>query len=94
MSAMSGSPRRRARHPGQSSIRFVAESFWTLVALLLGLLAFFVVTGGSAIVTGPIVLVGLSLLALWGLHAWSIRRHFDDVMHDERWRHARERRGF
>jgi hypothetical protein len=64
------------------------------VALLLGLVAFFVVARGSAVVTGPIVAVGLSLLALWGSHAWSIRRHADEVLHDERWRRARECRGF
>jgi hypothetical protein len=70
------------------------ESFWTAVALLLGLLAFFAVAGGSTVVTGPIVVVGLVLLGLWGLHARSVRHHPDAVRADERWRHARERRGF
>ena len=93
MSALPGSPR-RLRHPGESSVRFVAEAFWTLIALLMGLLAFFVVAGGSAVVTGPIVAVGFALLALWAVHAWSVRRHLDDVRSDERGRHARERRGF
>jgi uncharacterized membrane protein len=93
MSALPG-PRRRLRHPGQSSVRFVSEAFWTVVALLMGLLAFFVVAGGSTVVTGPILVAGLALLSLWGLHARSVRRHVDDVHSDERWRHARERRGF
>jgi membrane protein implicated in regulation of membrane protease activity len=93
MSALPGSPP-RLRHPGHSPVRFVSEAFWTLIALLMGLVAFFVVAGGSALATGPILPVGLTLLALWGLHAWSIRRHVDDVLHDERGRRARERRGF
>jgi hypothetical protein len=38
--------------------------------------------------------VALVLLGLWGLHARSVRHHPDAVRADERWRHARERRGF
>lgn len=92
MSALSGLP--STRHAERTLFRTAVESFWTAVALLLGLLAFFVVAGGSALVTGPVIAVGLTLLALWGLHARSIRRHADDVQQDERWRRARERRGF
>jgi hypothetical protein len=93
MSALSGIPP-RARNAERTVLRTVAESFWTAVALALGLLAFFAIAGGSAVLTGPTAVAALALLALWGLHARSIRRHVDEVHGDERWRHARERRGF
>ena len=75
-------------------MRITVESFWTAVALVLGLLAFFAVAGGSTVVTGPTVVVGLALVVLWGLHARSVRHHPGAVRADERWRQARERRGF
>lgn len=93
MSALSGSPR-RGDHPERSLSRIVSESFWTLVALTLGLLAFFLVASGPAIVTWQVTVIVLVLFALWGVHARSVRRHAAEVHRDERWRHARERRGF
>jgi hypothetical protein len=74
--------------------RTVVESFGTAVALAIGLLAFFLVAGGPSLVTFPVSATALALLALWGLHARTVRRHAEDVRRDERWRHARERRGF
>jgi Flp pilus assembly protein TadB len=93
MSALSGSPHQSGdterRFP-----RFVSESFWTAVALILGLLAFFLVASGPTIVTWQVSVIALVLFVLWGLHARSVRRHEREVHRDERWRHARERRGF
>jgi hypothetical protein len=93
MSALTPIPRHTS-DAERRLLRTVAESFWTTVALGIGLVAFFAVAGGSAVLTTPVTVAGLALLVLWGLHAWSVRRHLDDVHHDERWRHARERRGF
>ena len=93
MSAVPGHPH-RVRDAERTVVRTAVESFWTMIALVLGLLAFFAVAGGSTVVTGPIAVVGLALLALWGLHARSVRHHPESLRADERWRHARERRGF
>jgi len=93
MSALSGIPR-RTRHVERTLVRAATESFWTIVALGIGLFAFFAVAGGPSVLTVPVVVAGLALLGLWGLHARSVRRHLDEVHRDERWRHARERRGF
>jgi uncharacterized membrane protein len=93
MSALTPIPR-HVRDAERTLWRTVAESFWTAVALGIGLVAFFAVAGGSTVLTTPVIAAGLVLLSLWALHSWSIRRHVDDVHHDERWRHARERRGF
>ena len=93
MSALTPIPRHTS-DAERTLLRTVVESFWTTVALGIGLVAFFAVAGGSAVMTTPVTVAGLALLVLWGLHAWSVRRHLDDVRHDERWRHARERRGF
>jgi len=93
MSALSGSPH-RGDHSERSVPRIVSESFWTVVALTLGLLAFFLVAAGSAFVTRQVAVAALVLFVLWGLHVWSVRRHAVEVHRDERWRQARERRGF
>jgi fatty acid desaturase len=93
MSAFPGHPH-RIRDAERTVVRTVADSFWTAVALVLGLLAFFAVAGGSAVITLPVLLMGVALLVLWGLHVGSVRRHAVEERHDERWRHARERRGF
>jgi hypothetical protein len=93
MSALSGSPR-HGDHAERSLPRIVYESFWTFVVLTIGLLAFFLLAGGPTIVTWPVTIAALVLLAMWGAHARSVRRHAADVHRDERWRHARERRGF
>ena len=93
MSALPGTPRRTTTE-GRSIFRIISESFWTAIALTIGLLAFFLVAGGPSIVTWQVTAIALTLLVLWGLHARSVRRHVDDVHHDERWRHQRERRGF
>lgn len=93
MSALSGSPR-RGGHSERSLSRIVSESFWTIIALTLGLLAFFLVASGPTIVTWQVTVIALVLFVLWGLHARSVRRHAVEVHRDERWRHARERRGF
>lgn len=93
MSALSGSPQ-QSSHRERNLPRFVSESFWTAVALVLALLLFFLVASGPRIVTWPVTLTVLALFALWGFHARSVRRHAEDVHRDERWRHARERRGF
>lgn len=65
-----------------------------MVALTLALLVFFLVASGPKIVTWQVAGIGLALFALWALHSRSVRRHELDVHRDERWRHARERRGF
>ena len=75
-------------------MRTAEESCGTAVALVLGLLAFFAVTGGSAVMTLPVVTTGFALLVLWGLHVGSVHRHAAEERGDERWRRARERRGF
>jgi hypothetical protein len=93
MSALSGSPR-RGGHAERSVPRIVSESFWTAVALTLGLLAFFLVAGGPTIVTTPVTVAALVLFVLWVAHARSVRRHAVEFHRDERWRNARERRGF
>jgi membrane protein required for beta-lactamase induction len=93
MSALSGNPH-RIRDAERTLVRTTVESFWAAVALALGLLAFFAMAGGSTVVTGPTVVVGLVLVVLWSLHARSVRHHPEAVHADERWRHARERRGF
>jgi hypothetical protein len=93
MSALSGSPR-RGDHPEHSLPRIVSESFWTLVALALGLVAFFAVAGGSAVMTSEVIGFALGLFAMWAIHARSVRRHAVEAHQDERWRRARERRGF
>jgi hypothetical protein len=93
MNALSGSPR-HSDHSERSLSRIVSESFWTAVALALGLLVFFFVASGPAIVTWQVSMVVLVLFAIWGLHARSVRRHAVDAHYDERWRRARERRGF
>jgi hypothetical protein len=93
MGALSGNPH-RIRDAERTFVRITVESFWTAVALILGLLAFFALAGGSTVVTGPTVVIGLVLVVLWGLHARSVRHHPEAVRADERWRHARERRGF
>jgi fatty acid desaturase len=93
MNAFPGHPH-RIRDAERTLVRTAADSFWTAVALVLGLLAFFAVTGGSAVMSLPVVITGLALLVLWGLHAGSVRRHAAQEHGDERWRHARERRGF
>jgi hypothetical protein len=93
MSALTPIPH-HMRDAERTVLRTVAESFWTTVALGIGLVAFFAVAGGSAVLTAPVIAAGVALLTLWGLHAWSVRRHLEDVRHDDRWRHARERRGF
>jgi fatty acid desaturase len=93
MSALSGIPRLTRQAP-RAVVRTATESFWTIVALGLGLFAFFAVAGGSTVLTLPVVVAGLALLGLWGLHARSVRRHAGEEHQDERWRRARERRGF
>ena len=93
MSALSGSPH-SSDNTERRLPRFVSESFWTTVALTLGLLAFFLVASGPTIVTWQVTVIALVLFVLWGLHARSVRRHVVDAHSDERWRHARERRGF
>ena len=93
MSALPGHPH-RIRDAERTVVRTAADSFWTAVALVLGLLAFFSVAGGSAVMTLPVLLTGIALLVLWGLHVGSVHRHAIEERHDERWRHARERRGF
>jgi VIT1/CCC1 family predicted Fe2+/Mn2+ transporter len=93
MSALSGFPH-RGGHTERRVSRIVSESFWTAVALTLGLVAFFLVAGGSAAMTAPVIVSALVLFVLWALHARSVRRHAVEVHRDERWRHARERRGF
>ena len=93
MSAMTPIPR-HTRDTDHSMWRTVAESFWAVVALGIGLLLFFLVAGGPSIVTWQVSAVAVLLIVLWALHSRSVRRHIDDVHHDERWRHARERRGF
>jgi hypothetical protein len=93
MSALPGTPH-RIRDAERTIVRTAVESFWTIIALVLGLLAFFAVAGGSTVVTEPTVVVALVLLVLWGLHVRSVRHHPEAVRADERWRHARERRGF
>ena len=93
MSAVPGHPH-SIRDAERTVVRNVADSFWTAVALVLGLLAFFAVAAGSAVMTQPILLTGIALLVLWAMHAGSVRRHADADRHDKRWRHARERRGF
>jgi Flp pilus assembly protein TadB len=93
MSAVSGNPR-HIREVERTLMRAAVESFWTAVALTIGLLAFFLVAGGPSIVTWQVTAAALVLLLLWALHARAVRRHVDDVHRDERWRHARERRGF
>jgi hypothetical protein len=52
------------------------------------------VASGPTIVTWQVTALALVLFVLWGLHARSVRRHAAEVHRDERWRHARERRGF
>ena len=84
----------RIRDAERTVVRTAADSFWTAVALVLGLLAFFVVASGPGVITLPVFVTGIALLVLWGLHAGSVRRHATEVHQDERWRHARERRGF
>ena len=93
MSALSGSPP-RGGHSERSLPRIVSESFWTAVALTLGLLAFFLVASGPTIVTWPVTVATLVLFVLWIAHARSVRRHAVEFHRDERWRNARERRGF
>jgi hypothetical protein len=93
MNALSGSPRRDDHSESRLS-RIISESFWTGVVLVLGLLVFFLVASGPTIVTWQVTVITLVLFVLWGLHARSVRRHSVEVHCDERWRHARERRGF
>jgi hypothetical protein len=93
MSAVSGNPR-HIKDVERTLVRTAIESFWAAVALTIGLLTFFLVAGGPSIVTWQVTTAALVLLVLWALHARSVRRHVDDVHADERWRHARERRGF
>lgn len=93
MSAVPGHPH-RIRDAERTAVRTAADSFWAAVALGLGLLAFFAVAGGPAVVTLPVLLTGTALLVLWALHVGSVRRHAVEEHRDVRWRHARERRGF
>jgi hypothetical protein len=93
MSAVPGHPH-RIRDAERTLVRIAADSFWTAVALLLGLLALFAVTGGSAVLTPTVLGTGVALLVLWAVHTGSVRRHAAQERRDLRWRHARERRGF
>jgi hypothetical protein len=52
------------------------------------------VAGGPTIVTTPVTVAALVLFVLWVAHARSVRRHAVEFHRDERWRNARERRGF
>ena len=93
MNASPGHPH-SIRDAERTAVRTAADSFGAVVALGLGMLAFFAVTGGSAVMTLPVVTTGFALLVLWGLHVGSVRRHAAEEHGDERWRRARERRGF
>jgi len=71
------------------------ESFWVLSLGVIACFAFFFVLG--AIDPGDVLgltLIVLALSALWGLHMWLEHRHHDELAHDQRLTHARERRGF
>ena len=87
---MSTMPVRPPRKPGLAA--WLAESFWIADVLVLGLIAFFIVVGGSE--TTGVWIVGSVLGLLYAVHA--VRRH--DRHRDRRLspeaRQARERRGF
>jgi hypothetical protein len=84
---MSSSPRlRRSRH-------WIAESLWTVDALLIGMLLFFIVLGAfSPFDSLTLAIVLAVLVAGWIIHARSMRRAGTDMTPEQR--RARERRGF
>lgn len=70
----------------------LSESFWTADAMLIGLLVFFIVVGAMDPRDSlPLAAVLLTLVALWALHAVSMRR--EGALTPES-RRIRERRGF
>jgi uncharacterized membrane protein YczE len=82
------------RDAERTLVRTLVESLWALVALALGMLAFFALAVGPTVLTRPAAVGTVVLAVLWGLHARSVRHHPEALHSDERWRRARERRGF
>jgi hypothetical protein len=87
---MSTMPARPPRRSG--ALARLLASFWIADVLVLTLIAFFIVVGGST--STPLLIVGCVLLALYAVHA--VLRHQRDkgrVLSMEE-RQTRERRGF
>jgi quinol-cytochrome oxidoreductase complex cytochrome b subunit len=88
---MSDMTARPPQHRKPSALSWLLESFWVVDVLVLGMLAFFVIVGGSS--STPVVIVGSVLALLYAAHA--VHRH--NARGAERSleeRRVRERRGF
>lgn len=73
----------------------VRQTFWLLVIGSACLLGFLAVMGSWDPAEAPATAAALAaLLALWGLHAYSLHRHQREIARDPRMRRDRERRGF
>ncbi len=71
----------------------VSESFWTADAMLIGLLTFFIVVGAmDPLDSLPLMVVLLTLIGLWTMHAIAVRREAAPLSSESR--RIRQRRGF
>jgi hypothetical protein len=77
------------------ALDWLVGSFWVADAMVLAMVAFFMVLGSvSPGETAGFAAAVTVLAALLGFHLWQLRRHRGDLERAPATRSARERRGF
>jgi membrane associated rhomboid family serine protease len=81
-----------SHHHKPTVLGWLLESFWIADALVLAMLAFFIVVGGGS--SAPVAIVGSIMAVLYAAHA--VRRHQRQRVSElsPEARRIRERRGF
>jgi hypothetical protein len=76
-------------------VDWLVGSFWVADAMILGLLAFFMILGSvDPSETLGVALLFVALALLLAFHLWQLHRHHSELERSPASRHARERRGF
>jgi quinol-cytochrome oxidoreductase complex cytochrome b subunit len=76
-------------------VDWLVGSFWVADAMILGMLAFFMVLGSvNPSETAGFAIVFAALALLLAFHLWQLHRHHREMERSPASRYARERRGF